>query len=407
MLLTIFMKECKQIVRSLVFYLYLLVFIFFLTSQMGNTQIIKEPKPGAASYGIKQSTDSKIIMSVTLSWLINEIRANNFATAPIGFYKKVILSQNERSELKKIVEECTGKEWDIIDEEARQYEQEMIKNNGEELEVDSVYEVTDIPVSYKFFEVQMKKVSDIVGKGSRYDSASYKHDVEEPITYDEALAEYHDICDMDGITDAYMRLFCDYAGVVLALLPIFLGVTRCVRDKRSKADLVIYSKSISSFQVILSRYLANAFMIFVPELILAFMMQTPYMYQADTIGVRPHYFSFLVYSVIWILPTILFVLAVSFLLTESINGVVAVIVQVFFALGSFMASSASSLSGIFKMQLIPRWNCFGNPARFMNEKMDLYFNRGAYVIIAIIVIAITSILYDWKRRGGMFYAKKH
>lgn len=50
---------------------------------------------------------------------------------------------------------------------------------------------------------------------------------------EEALEEYKAMCKNDKITGAYMRLFCDYAGIMLALLPMFLGVTRCLRDKRA------------------------------------------------------------------------------------------------------------------------------------------------------------------------------
>ena len=54
---TLFVKECKQMMRSLIYIIYLLIMIVFLIGQLGETQVIKEPKPDQDYYGVKESTD--------------------------------------------------------------------------------------------------------------------------------------------------------------------------------------------------------------------------------------------------------------------------------------------------------------------------------------------------------------
>ena len=50
----LFFKECRQVLRSLVYYIYLVVFVLFITSQMGDLPELgelHEPQPGEEYYG--------------------------------------------------------------------------------------------------------------------------------------------------------------------------------------------------------------------------------------------------------------------------------------------------------------------------------------------------------------------
>ena len=168
------------------------------------------------------------------------------------------------------------------------------------------------------------------------------------------MADYQDIVDKDRITGAYARLFCDYSGIVLSLLPIFMGVTRALKDKRSKAAEVIFAKKASSGTIIFSRFLAQAVMTFIPVLAAAIFMQAPYLYQARTIAATADSLAFVKYSFMWLLPEIAAVLAVSFLVTELTGGILSIFLQAGWAYYSLM--SARTLVGNFGLQLIARWN---------------------------------------------------
>lgn len=404
----LFLKECKQIWHSLVYYLYLLIFVMFMVSQLGENVIVNEPKQGEEFYGTKKATEVQEIMGKTLAELVEDIRAESFATYPVVFYKEINPSQEDVDALIKIVENCTGKTWSQIEKEQKEHYKEYDTNNANETMIAGMTYMVD-PVKnldYDYFVNEMEQVCKIIGPGSSFEQKTFEKAATVPMTYKDALAEYQAVCKKDGVTDAFMRLYCDYAGIVLGLLPIFLGVTRCARDKRAKADEVIYSRVTSSGTIILSRYLANVAMILLPILLLSFALQTSYLYQAHTLSVTPHYFAFLLYPIVWLLPTILIVLAASFLLTELFNGIVAIIIVGFWSMASLIA--ASDLVGNFGMHLIPRWNVFGNTIEYLAQRNALYQNRAIYGIGACLVILITVRVYRQKRGGGLrFYEKKH
>lgn len=397
---TLFIKECKQVLRSLAYYLYLIILVFFMTTQMGENEIIEKPEPGQESYGTKQSDDKQIIMEVTLENLVKQIEQESFSTYPTAFYKEVIPSEKEIEELKQIVERCSGKKWDeIIEERTRYYSQYDSTDDEQAIMSDTAYTIKPAEgFTYEDFLKEMKRVCAIIGNGSDFEKEKFEQGVSVGSTYEDALEEYQAICDEDRLTGAYMRLFCDYAGIMLALLPVFLGVTRCLRDKRSKAEEVIYARSGSSVSIVLSRYLANVFMIFVPVVLLAFIMQSSYLYQAKTIGITPDYTAFFTYSVMWLLPMILVTLGLSFLLTELINGIVAVIIQVFWIFSELL--SMVTLVGGFQRRLIVRWNVFGDTMNYLSQRRELYMNRGMYTLLAIAFIVLTIMVYEKKRKGG-------
>lgn len=201
-----------------------------------------------------------------------------------------------------------------------------------------------------------------------------------------------------------MRLFCDYAGIVLAVLPIFLGVTRCLRDKRSQVSQVIYARNARAGTIIGSRYLANVCMAFLPVVILSFILQMPWQYQAETFGIQADVLAFLKYDMIWLLPEIMIVLAVSFLITEMTENMISIFIQVFWAIASLF--SAVTLEGNFGLQLVARWNELGGTEIFGQQKMQLYTNRGFYFILAIVLFGITCLVYEKKRgEGDTIYGK--
>ena len=50
----LFLKECRKIAKSLVYYVYLAAFVLFITGQMSDvewTEQLSEPQPGQERYG--------------------------------------------------------------------------------------------------------------------------------------------------------------------------------------------------------------------------------------------------------------------------------------------------------------------------------------------------------------------
>ena len=394
MFLNLFTKECRQILSSLVFYIYIVLFVLFMASQMNEVDVVSMPEPGQQDYGCTYTSDKTAIMEGTLTDLFMDIDNSTFDTYPWGFLKTVVPDEDDLKKLTDILERCTGCSMD----ELADMEYEWFQNTGGETDQGFTIPLAD-DLDYDTFLAEMAKVCDIVGKGSSYERSAFETTTRIPMTYDQAMTSYNEICDIDHVTDSYMRLFCDYASIMLGLLPIFVMVTRCVRDKRSHVTQVIYAKSASSAKIILSRYLANLVMVLIPVLILAFAMELPYIYQAHTLGVVPHYLSFLKYTVIWLIPITAWIMALSYLLAELTNGVIAVIVPALYVFLNDLASSI--LVGNWGLKLMPRWNTFGSAGKFFQQRNELYINRLFYAGLAILAVILTMIIYNCKRKGGL------
>lgn len=399
---TLFLKECKQILKSMVYYIYVIVLILFLTSQMSGDSVndLQKPKEGQDYYGTTVSTDKTDIMERTLAELLQEVYRNSFSTYPVGFYKGVVLDDNELEEIKDIIEDCSGKDWNTLEKEMTEYyeaaDQSTIEGTIQAMVKDRVEVKKDI--SYDTFCKKMERVCELIGKGSSYEKKLLDAGVDVPCDYETALEEYYGILERDKVTGAYMRLFCDYAGIVLAVLPIFLGVTRCLRDKRSQAEQVIYARNAGAGVIQISRYLANVCMAFLPVLIVSFILQLPWQYQAETLGVNADILAFLKYDLVWLLPEIMVVLATAFLITELTENVISIFVQVVWAIVSLF--NVGGLVGGFGGKLILRWNTVGAAAMFEQQKSQLYWNRGFYFALSLGLVVLTCLVYTKKRKEG-------
>ncbi len=399
---TLFLKESKQIVRSIVYYIYVVVFVMFLSSQLGSelTERMEKPEPGQESYGTINSKDESAIMEKYLGELVLETNHNSYATYPMGFIKRVTLNNTELDKIKSIVEVCTGKSWEKIIEDIENHFQKYNQSTMEGA-IQAQVEFSIFPkesLSYKEFCNNMEQVCKIIGAGSSYSKEKLNLGVGVPMTYEQAVEEFEAVCKKDRITGTTARLFCDYAGIILSILPIFLGVTRCLRDKRAQVSQVVYAHRASAFQILGSRYLANVCMAFLPVVITAFVMQLPYQYHAKTIGVSPDILAFLKYTCIWLLPEIMIVLAVSFFITELTENVLAIFIQVFWAIINLFGSM--SLKGNFGFGLIARWNALGDTNEFWKQKQEFFINRGFYFALSLVVFLLAIVIYEKKRKEG-------
>ena len=104
----LFIKECRQTARSLIYWLIVLVLIFDFVTQLGEMDIAREPKKGQENYGMKMSDDKDVIMETTLGGLTEEYLWESYTTYPIGFYKNVTLDKKEDARIGKIIYEATG-----------------------------------------------------------------------------------------------------------------------------------------------------------------------------------------------------------------------------------------------------------------------------------------------------------
>ena len=373
---TLFAKECKAILKSTTYYLFLACLVLFFVSQMESNAGITKPQRGQADYGYQYSKDKELIMQNSIDILLQEFESETFITYPFGFYKEVHPSKSKLSKIVAIISEILDENYDIKE-----------------------------GISYDQFEEKMEKIDDLLGGGSKYKASELENNAYIPMTYEEAMKEYEDILYKDKISGAYARLFCDYMGIVLAILPVFLAVTRGLRDKRAKALEVIFSKKASSIAIVMSRYLATVSMVLIPVILLSISPALQSLYSAANNGVKGDAFAYLRYTGGWLLPTIMITVSVGLFLTELTNGPIAILVQGLWWYLSLLMG-AGSLQGTVGYNIMPRFNTVGEHAVFKEILPQLVRNRLFYSGMGILLLIATIVIYHYKRRGTLNYHGK-
>lgn len=394
MLLELFLIECKQILKSTTYYALIICMLLFFVTQIGDFEMIEKPVQGLDDYGWVYSEDENIIMDKTLETMIREFSADSYVTYPVGFYKEVILNENKQSKIAEILAEVTGhKKDDLIAAVNKYYSSDT--PTREELGLTIKEEMT-----YEYFQDRMDQADQILGGGSRYRSSILQTNAWVPMTYEEALKEYNAIVYNDHLSGAFARLFSDYMGIILTILPVFLAVTRGLRDKRARANQIIYSRTASSFTIIMSRYLSMIIMIMVPVLLIGAWMTLQCVYNGSGEGISVDILAFAKYTFGWILPGIMISTSVGVLLTELTETAIGILVMAaWWFVNIFMGSA--TLRGGYGLNLIPRHNTLGDYQIYQEKFHVLVLNRGIYTLAAVILSVAAVYIYDRKRKGKL------
>lgn len=215
----------------------------------------------------------------------------------------------------------------------------------------------------------MKRADDLIGGGSYYSENNLLKFCYVAVTYEEALDSYNLIASEDKFTGAYARLFCDYVGIILSILPVFIAVASCMKDRRAKMDGLIYSRKVSSFKLIFSRYFAIIIAVILPTLILAYISNISVWGQYS--GMSLDYFAPLKYTIGWLMPSVMISTAVGMFFTELTGTPIAIAIQ---GLWWFidLNMGVTRLSGVHTLfELTPRHNSLENTQTFLNEFQTL------------------------------------
>lgn len=396
----LFIKECRQTARSLIYWLVVLVLIFDFMTQLGNTEIEEKPKKGQEEYGFKPSDDKNLIMEATLGSLLEEYNAEHYRTYPIGFYKNVTLNEKEDKRIGEIIKETTGfsKREEIEKIISDWYGERQEASGGEIPVMMTGFEIKPVEgLSFERFEELMDEVDDILGGGSSYGKSDRGASV--PMTYEDAMEEYRELTQEDRLTGGYARLFSDYMVLFLGILPVFLAVTRGLRDKRAGMRELIYIRKGSSAAIIASRYLAMLVMVVIPVLALSLIPLSQCLKYASAAGISVDMLAYVKYIFGWLLPTIMIVTAVGMLLTELTDTALAVLVQGAWWFVSVFTGVKGIGGGVYGWNLIPRHNTVFNRKGFQEGFSQLASNRILYVSLAVVLIAFTVLIYSQKRKG--------
>lgn len=414
-MLDLFLKECKMIGKSLVFFILICVVVAFYKTQFleeipitkedksyTSTEIIKGPpkkvlkeplyvediegyflKHKEYPYGFVREEIAEQVIPRATTGLFDEYTKGNYISYPMGFIKNVKLNKVEKKRIEEILEEITGKSIDTL--------QEMNKSSRW-TEV-----LSGITIKYDRFKELMEEVNEIIGAGSNYNRDNLKKLGSRPRTYEEAMKVYKDLVETDRLTNGYARLFSDYLGIVLGLFPAFVVVFYMLRDRKSNMQQLIYCKEVSSFKLILCRYGALVWMMMVPVLAVAVFSTIKFIGIGRELKVAIDYLAFIKYSIGWLMPTVMAVTALGMFLTILTDSVLAILIQIVWFFISLFTGGLAGNYGIF--QLIIRFNTSENRDLFVSSISSILINRLFYVGLSAVLLGAAVYVLKLKREG--------
>ncbi|MDE7325897.1 MAG: ABC transporter permease [Lachnospiraceae bacterium] len=421
----LYIRECKKVLCSLTFLLYAAaVFAMFYTQfylEVNGPEI--EPKPGESGYGMVAREVPEILMPRATENLLWEYRSNSYVAYPIGFYKEVRLKEKDRQKMADIICEITGMTQEELNRFEGKEENDLDKSDKTSFEVGGENGIREIDnnsfvvdgtgnmgdedpslpeyhisesMTYERFRELMRAADDLIGGGSRYsDKYIVTNFSNVPKTYEEARKEYEQLTKEDKVTGSYARLYCDYIGVMLGILPVFVAVSLMQLDRKARMEALIYSRCASSARIIFARYMALVSVMFLPIIITAGIGQARVMgfYQ----GMDMDLFAFAKEALIWMLPSLMAVTAIGMVITEFASGLVAILLQ---GAWWFVSLFSGGLSGeIGKFSLIIRHNSLYKRDILMSLYGNFLFNRVFFTLLAVLLVMLTAVIYEEKRRG--------
>lgn len=394
----LFIKELKKIVVSLPYVLLVAALALGLSSQgvfRFKDDKMEAPQPGGV-YGTKPAEIPDLVMPGALHDLWYDFCVNEYITYPIGFIKSVRLDENEQAQIAEILSEITG------------IDAQVLLSNQEPESPPSVRS----DISYDRFKELMQQTDHLLGGGSQYAPDSLISYGSVPLSYEEAKAQYDLAVSEDHVTGGYARLFSDYAGIMLlSVLPVFLAVILCMKDQRSKMEALIYTKKASAARILLSRYLALIAAVMLPVMLLAYLSNIPVWANYSSLSLD--YLAPLKYALGWLLPSVMMAASVGFFFTELTGTPLAIAVQGLWWLLDLNMGFKTVQSGYALFRLAPRHNAGPNTWFRTQDYLDhfqaLVQNRLLFAGISILLLLLTILLYEAKRKGkfsGHFSIKK-
>lgn len=403
----LFCKECKKVIFSLTFVLYVVTVVAMYVTQFYNDRAsVEAPRPESGDYGTTLRESPELIMPAAVESLLGDYLSGSYPAYPIMFYKDVKLKENKRLQMRAILEELTGLSGEEIDgfndfREEGFYSEGLDENGYPILNFqEMVLPEYTLPESltYERFSELMDQADKLIGGGSSYSVktlASYFGRA--PMTYEEALEEYQALVQPQELGSAYLRLHCDYMGIVLAVMPVFVAAALWQQDKRARMQALIYTRKSSALRIVITRYLALVCCMAVPVLLT--LPYTIFMVNGMYPQIHIAWGGGLGMALLWLFADILAVSAVGALLTELLSPILAIFLQ---CAWWFLSLNATTLTGnVKKFGLQIRHNSLQEAVIWQSQWDNFVCNRLLLIALAALCLALTVWLYERKRKGGM------
>lgn len=375
--------------------------MYFTQFHSDCDETLETPVPGSNDYGMISKEVPEILMPAAVNSLVSEYLSKSFTAYPYGFIKYVKLTEKKRTQIAEIISEVSGISTQELDSfEGFEQGGYIMDEDGSFLYREPVIPEANIPedLTYEHFRELMQEADRIIGGGSKYSDEFIVGNFSRVAkTYEDALAEYEQFVNEDKISRAYARLYCDYLGIVLAVLPVFVAASLANLDRKSRMEQLAYSRKISSAKLIFTRFIALVAVMMIPVILTAVIANN--MVSSLYSGYALDHFAIFRYALLWLVPNIMTASAVGMLVTELSSGLLAIFAQGVWWIVSIFSSTGGLTGNIGRFTLVMRHNSLVGHDVFYGQWENIVFNRIFYTVLSLMGIALTAFIYEKKRRG--------
>lgn len=462
-MMRLFRMECKKIAKSILYWVLVLALLavsFYQYDPSVESELRRTNDPASVFYtatdgnyaeernAVPNAAMEHAMMIGATKLLMYNYRDNCYQYYPFGYVKEKTMSAKEQAVILQYLMELTGlSEQELagakdgagdtndtnigdvpisgggafvlepgkgdINEDGqfiiRPDEWQYVPSDGTSSETPSQSSGSfEIQVSFERFKEIMEEVNQMIGRNSYFSWTMLKlyyfgNDMEEaPITE----RQHREFYEGDRVTGAFARYYCDSISLRVLFLPAFVIVDLMLRDKRRKMQGLTYPRTISSAKLICTRYAAAVCMTMLPILILPVKSLVVLMRYCGSIGVQADALAFIKYTLAWILPTVLLIMAISLVVTALLENYTAILLAgLIWLVGNPTVDKLNGGNyGLF--DLIIRHNTLKGYGRMMENIQMLALNRITISVIALALVGLAVFVYSKKRKGGLTFGRQ-
>jgi ABC-type transport system involved in multi-copper enzyme maturation permease subunit len=376
-------KEMRMTMRSLVFYVFILVTCFFYFTSYATEETWGELSPPSATepqnmgseehpyYGWRKPENTFELATGMRSVVGGDLDGGTIEKLRLGFLVNVKLDEEEKKTLSAALSR--------LDE---------ILRKPDNYAMEEVFKVAD-------------ELNAELGGNSMYRRGMNEFGL--PIeTYEEAVKaleqnrmRYLEKVEAGQLLPGAARYFSDYLSLPAGIFPVFLSAFLLLRDRSSRMSELIYSRRVSCWTYVFSKFIALGVMLSLVYLALACLGAWTTVRTLELDGqTGAAMASFLEYTAWWILPTIWF--SVAFGLFGSMlfrRGIVPVALQIVWWFVSVLPLMGSY--GLYRLFI--RFNSPDDYDLYSAWADDIALNRGFYLILAVLLTAGAAWLWERNR----------
>lgn len=453
----LFLMECKKTARGVLYWLYVLA-LFFVSIRQFDAAVEGELRgkdnPSSVFYtapdGIYAGDSERLsdaemqenMMAGAAARLLDSYRKNAYEYYPFGYVKTKTLSKEGQRVILSYLEELTGMSEEAINgtaeedgaedfqisgsgafvfepgqgsmNESGQYviepgDWKYIQNNADITDVSQNPESSFLKVSFGRFQEIMGEVDAMIGRNSYFSKEMLTlyycgNDMEESPVTEQQHKEFYE---GDHVTGAFARYYCDNISLVILGLPALVMIELMMKDKNRKMQALVYQRTVSGRRLVCTRFAASVCMVMLPVLIFPIKSLVTLVRFCIEAGVQPDVLAFTKYALLWILPTVLLVMAIELfltILTENYSGIL--IAGLLWLAGR--PSIGKIAGGNYDLfDLIIRHNTLRGYGRMMENFRMLVLNRAVISSMAFLLVALSVVVYEARRKGvGIFENRK-